>query len=54
MAFLEEISDDEILDGVVAQDEKQFETLWKLREQIGACTVAYGYVSSTNLDYFFV
>lgn len=43
MAFLEELSDNDILDGVVAQDETQFETLWKLREQIGACTVAYGY-----------
>jgi len=43
MSFLEDVDEEDVVDGVVAQDEKQFETLWGLRERIGTATVAYGY-----------
>ena len=51
MSFLEDVDEEDVVDGVVAQDEKQFETLWGLRERIGTATVAYGYVSNL-LSYF--
>lgn len=48
MSFLEDVDEEDVVDGVVAQDEKQFETLWGLRERIGTATVAYGYVSNLS------
>ena len=43
---------EQILDGVVAQDMKQFKQIWYLREQVAPAGVKMGYVShSTTLHY---
>ena len=34
-----------IVDGVVAQDQKQFDQIWFLRESVGPANAKYGYVS---------
>ena len=41
-----------ILDGVVAQDTKQFDQLWFLREGVGPANADYGCVSLVNLNCF--
>ena len=43
---------DQICDGVVAQDMKQFKQVWYLREQIAPAGVSYGYVSSEGRNQF--
>jgi len=50
MSFLEDVDEEDVVDGVVAQDEKQFETLWGLRERIGTATVAYGYTLKYDIS----
>ena len=41
---------DEIIDGVVAQDMKQFKQLWYLREQVAPAGVKLGYVSELSKE----
>jgi len=50
MSFLEDVDEEDVIDGVVAQDEKQFESLWALRERIGTATVAYGYTLKYDIS----
>ena len=45
MFQLFEHAGDEIIDGVVAQDMKQYKQIWYLREQVAVAGVKLGYVS---------
>ena len=40
-----ESAGEHITDGVVAQDQKQFDQIWFLRESVGPANAHYGYVS---------